>query len=139
MFQTITPVDGSVYVERELATHAEIDRVLTAASAAQHGWKALTVAERAAYCTRMVDAFVADKARIAVELTWQMGRPIRYTPGEVRGFEERARYMISVAEQSLADVQTGPKPGFDRFIRREPVGVVLVLSPWNYPYLTCVN
>jgi acyl-CoA reductase-like NAD-dependent aldehyde dehydrogenase len=68
-----------------------------------------------------------------------MGRPIGQSPGEVRGFEERARYMTSIAAISLADIDPGPKQGFRRFIRREPLGVVLVLAPWNYPYLTSVN
>lgn len=139
MFQTITPIDGSVYVERSWATSEEIDRALSSAQSAQYAWKALSVSERADYCTRMVNAFVADKERISNELTWQMGRPIRYSPNEVRGFEERARYMIAVAEKALADVQTEPKTGFTRFIRRDPLGVVLVLAPWNYPYLTSVN
>jgi acyl-CoA reductase-like NAD-dependent aldehyde dehydrogenase len=139
MFQTITPVDGSVYVERPLATPDEIERALSLGCAAQRQWSALSVAERAAYCARMVDAFVADKERIATELSWQMGRPIRYSSNEVRGFEERARYMIAVAEKTLADIQMEPKSGFTRFIRREPLGVVLVLCPWNYPYLTAVN
>src|SRR4051794_32193846 len=96
MIQTVTPVDGSIYVERPLATPEEIDRALSLARNAQCDWRALSVSERAAFCTRMVDAFVADKDRISTELTWQMGRPIRYSPNEVRGFEERARYMIGV-------------------------------------------
>ncbi len=139
MFQTITPVDGSVYVEREWATPQQIDQALTTAQSAQKQWKKLSVAERAELCTKMVDAFVAKRDVIAEELTWQIGRPIKYTPGEVRGYEERARHMISIAEASLADVKVEPKPGFTRFIRKEPLGVVLVLAPWNYPYLTAVN
>jgi len=139
MFQTVTPIDGSIYLECPTATADEIDRVLSLASAAQREWGALSLGERAEFCTRMVDAFVADKDQISKELTWQMGRPIRHSPNEVRGFEERARYMISIAEKSLADVQPDPKSGFTRFIRREPVGVVLVLAPWNYPYLTSIN
>ena len=138
-FQTITPVDGSIYVERPFATPAEIDTALNTAVQTQKQWSATPLAERAALCSRMVDAFVANKDQIAEELTWQVGRPIRYTPGEVRGFEERARYMISVAHQALADVKPTPQAGFTRFIRREALGVVLVLAPWNYPYLTAVN
>lgn len=138
-FQTISPINGEVYVEREYTTPEQIDRVLTDAVAAQKTWKQLSVGQRADYCTRMVDAFVADGERIATELTWQMGRPIKYSPSEIRGFEERSRYMISVAEKTLADIQVGEKAGFTRFIRREPLGVVLVLAPWNYPYLTSIN
>ena len=99
----------------------------------------MPIAERAAALIRAVDAFVASKAEIAAEITWQMGRPIRYTPGEVGGFEERARYMVGVAADALADLEIGDKPGFRRFIRRVPLGVVFVIAPWNYPYLTAVN
>jgi acyl-CoA reductase-like NAD-dependent aldehyde dehydrogenase len=73
------------------------------------------------------------------ELAWQMGRPIRYGAGELRGFEERARYMIAIAPEALASIDPGPKPGFRRLIKREPLGTVLVIAPWNYPYLTAVN
>src|SRR5260221_10765746 len=139
MFQTVTPIDGSIYLECPTATADEIDRVLSLARAAQREWGALSLGERAEFCTRMVGAFVADKDQIPKELTWQMGRLVRHSVNEVRGFEERARYMISIAEKSLADVQRDPKSGFTRFIRREPVGVVLVLAPWNYPYLTSIN
>ncbi len=137
--RVISPVNGEVYVERALAGDAEIEGALARARRAQAAWRNVPIAERAALLTRAVDALVADKAEIAAEITWQMGRPIRYTPGEVGGFEERARYMIEVAPQMLADVEVGEKAGFTRFIRRTPLGVVFVIAPWNYPYLTAVN
>jgi acyl-CoA reductase-like NAD-dependent aldehyde dehydrogenase len=89
--------------------------------------------------SRFIDAFVARGPEIAQEISWQMGRPVAQSPGEVRGFEERARHMVQIAPQALADIDAGPREGFRRFIRREPLGVVLVLAPWNYPYLTSVN
>ncbi|MFO1349907.1 MAG: aldehyde dehydrogenase family protein [Gammaproteobacteria bacterium] len=137
--KTITPVDGSVYLERHLATSAEIDGVLERAAHAQLEWKRVPLAERSVLLSRAVDAFVARKADIATEISWQMGRPVSQSPGEVRGFEERARYMIAIAESALADIDVGLKAGFHRFIRREPLGVVLAIAPWNYPYLTAVN
>lgn len=137
---TITPVDGSVYVERSLATPTEVERGLEAAVQAQRRWRSVPMAERAEICTRMVEALTRRVDQLALELTWQMGRPMRYTPREISGgFAERARYMIAAAFTALADVPTEPKEGFVRFIRREPLGVVLVLAPWNYPYLTSVN
>ena len=138
-FKTITPVDDSVYVERTFATDAGIDQALQQARQAQRNWRNATISERAAICSRAVDVFVDNKEDIARELTWQMGRPIAFAPGEVAGLEERARYMISVADKSLAPEQIEPKPGFDRYIRHEAVGVVFVVAPWNYPYLTSVN
>ncbi len=137
--RTISPIDGGVCVERPLATPEEVDRALAAARAAQAEWTRVPLAERAALLGRAVDAFVAEKESIAAEITRQMGRPIAHSPGEVDGFEERARYMIAAAGDALADIDAGPKQGFTRFIRREPLGVVLVVAPWNYPYLTAVN
>jgi len=137
--QVISPLDGQVYVERAVAGEAEIAATLERAAQAQEGWRKVPVAERAGMLGRAVDAFVARGDEIARELTWQMGRPIRYTPNEVNGFEERARYMIGVADQALADVQVGDKPGFTRFIRKVPLGVAFIIAPWNYPYLTAVN
>ena len=137
--KTITPVDGSVYVERELASSGEVEQALSRADAARGGWKATSLEERARALSDAVDAFVEAGEDIATEITWQMGRPLSQSPGEIRGFEERSRYMISAADGALRDVDAGPKEGFRRFIRREPLGLVFVVAPWNYPYLTAVN
>jgi acyl-CoA reductase-like NAD-dependent aldehyde dehydrogenase len=137
--KTISPVDGSVFVERPLASPAEIDRLLSAARAAQRRWREVPVADRAAILRRFCDAFEASRDEIATELSWQMGRPVRYAPNEVRGTLERARYMIDIAAESLADIDAGPKPDFRRFVRREPLGIVFTIAAWNYPYLIAVN
>jgi acyl-CoA reductase-like NAD-dependent aldehyde dehydrogenase len=137
--QVISPVNGQVYAERALASDGEIAAALERAKRTQADWRRVPVAERAAILGRAVDVFVAKRDEIARELTWQMGRPIRYTPSEVAGFEERARYMIEVAGDALADLPVGDKAGFTRFIRRVPLGVAFVIAPWNYPYLTAVN
>ena len=140
MQKTISPVDGSVYLERPLATDEMIETALAKATEAQKEWKKTTVKERADFCLKAVEYFLNNADEIGLELTWQMGRPVRYTANEIRkGFQERAKYMISVAEQTLADVEVEEIAGFKRFIRRDPVGVVFVVAPWNYPYLTSVN
>ncbi|MBC7656891.1 MAG: aldehyde dehydrogenase family protein, partial [Frankiaceae bacterium] len=136
--QLVSPVDGLVYVERRNAFESEIDAALETAAAAQAEWKLRPLSERAAFCTAAVDAMLSMREQIVPELAWQMGRPVRYGAGELRGFEERARYMIAIAPEALAAIDPGPKPGFKRMIKREPLGVVLVIAPWNYPYLTAV-
>jgi acyl-CoA reductase-like NAD-dependent aldehyde dehydrogenase len=138
-FQTISPVDGSVYVERAYADANAIERALSSAAAAQQLWKNTSVADRAALCRKVVRYFTDHASAIAEEITWQMGRPVRYSPLEIKGFEERATYMIDKADTALEDVKIPDKEGFTRFIRKEPLGTVLVLAPWNYPYLTSVN
>ena len=137
--QTISPIDGRIYVERPLESAAGIDRALERARTAQVAWAALPLVRRCEVLSKAVDAFVAKGGDIAAEITWQMGRPIRHAPGEVRGFEERARYMLDVAPRALAPVRPGEKSGFQRQIKRVPLGVVAVVAPWNYPYLTAVN
>jgi acyl-CoA reductase-like NAD-dependent aldehyde dehydrogenase len=137
--KTISPIDGRIYVERPLETAAGIDRALDSAQRAQPAWGALTLAARCDILGNAVDAFVAKAGDIATEITWQMGRPISHSPGEVRGFEERARHMLSIAAQSLAPVRPAEKSGFQRQIKRVPLGLVAVVAPWNYPYLTAVN
>ena len=138
--KTITPVDGSIYVERALASASQVEGALARAVMAQKAWRQVPVAERAAICRRMVDWCVSRAGQLAEELSWQMGRPVSQTPGELkRGFHERAMYMCDIAEESLKDLEVGDKPGFRRFIRREPLGVVFVVAPWNYPWLTSVN
>jgi len=138
--KTISPIDGSVYVERAPASDQVIEQALEASVTAQPAWKKVPVAERAAICRRMADWCVANADQLGDELTWQIGRPIAQSPGEIRrGFHERVKYMSGIAEETLADLAVEKKAGFQRFIRREPLGVVLVLAPWNYPWLTSVN
>jgi acyl-CoA reductase-like NAD-dependent aldehyde dehydrogenase len=137
--QIISPVDGRVFAERQYADIVQIEQALAAATAAQAQWKRRPLSERAAFCSAAVDAMLTMKDDIVPELAWQMGRPVRYGAGELRGFEERARHMIAIAPQALAALEADPLAGFRRYIKREPMGTVLVVAPWNYPYLTAVN
>lgn len=139
MQTTLSPIDNSIYVERPLATAADIDAALNRARVAQRAWRDTSIAERAVILNRFCDIFETKRDEIALELTWQMGRPIRYAPNEVRGTLERARHMIQIAPQALADIDVGAKENFTRFLRREPLGVVLAIAAWNYPYLIAVN
>lgn len=138
-FAVITPLDGSILLERPYATAAQTQAVLDAACNARRGWQHTPLAERKALISKAVDWLVANKDRCADAITRQIGRPISQSPGEVRGLEERARYMLDIAEQGLAAIQPTTKAGFQRFMQREPLGTVLVLAPWNYPFLTAIN
>ena len=139
MLKTTSPVDGSIYVARALATVNEIDQALSKAQSAQRVWQLTSLDDRAAICERAVQYFENHRQQIAEEISWQMGRPIAYSAGEINGLAERARHMISIAPQALADIVPEPTPGFKRFIRRQPLGVVFTVAPWNYPLLTTVN
>jgi acyl-CoA reductase-like NAD-dependent aldehyde dehydrogenase len=135
----ISPIDGKELVRRPAAPEAEIDAALATARSAQKEWRRLSVAERSGFVLEFLDAMLAMNQEVVPELAQQMGRPVRYG-GEFRGFEERVRYMVGIAEESLGpSVPDDDRPGFRRMIKREPLGVVFVVAPWNYPYMTAVN
>ena len=139
-FRTVTPIDGSVLLERPLASDAVIEATLARAVEAQRRWRDVPVAERAAICTRAIEWCVAHADELGAELTSQMGRAIAHSPFELkRGFQERGTHMAGIAAAALADIEVERSKDFHRFIRREPLGVVLVLAPWNFPWLTSVN
>lgn len=134
-----SPVDGSVFAERPVAADAAIGAAVDRARAAQAEWARVPIAERGTYLLAFLEALLAANDEIVPELAWQMGRPVRYG-GEKGGVEERTRYMVDLAENALAD-RPAPdeRAGFRRYLRRDPLGVVFVIAPWNYPYLTAVN
>jgi acyl-CoA reductase-like NAD-dependent aldehyde dehydrogenase len=137
--QTISPVDGSIYAERLFASQPQINAALDKAVAAQRNWATSSIEERAVFCNKFSTALLGHSDEIALELAWSMGRPVAQAPGEVRGCIERARFMTAAAETALASLDPGPKSGFKRYVKRLPLGVVFVIAPWNYPYLTAVN
>ncbi|MBC8048789.1 MAG: aldehyde dehydrogenase family protein [Chitinophagales bacterium] len=134
----VSPVDGRVVDRRAYATPAEIDAAVAAAKAAQKAWSRVPLAERSRVMLAFLDAMKAMNDDMAAELTLQMGRPVRYG-GEMRGVEERVRMMVEIAQEALAPIKPKPREGFTRMIKREPLGMVFVIAPWNYPYLTTVN
>jgi len=138
VLQCISPVDGSVYAERPALSFNEAAVSVARARAAQRDWAARPVAERAALVLAGVAAVGAMNEEIVPELAWQMGRPVRYG-GEFGGFSERATYMASIAEAELAPIVVEESDRFSRRIEHRPQGVVLVVAPWNYPYMTAIN
>jgi acyl-CoA reductase-like NAD-dependent aldehyde dehydrogenase len=139
MQKTLSPIDESVVAELAYHEPAAVDAILDGAQEAQRAWRSQPLDARIAAVQAFVDGVLAKKDLLAEELTRQMGRPLSQTPGELAGFQERAETMMRLAPEALAPVEPGPKEGFTRYITREPLGVVLVLAPWNYPYLTAVN
>ncbi|SDI34620.1 aldehyde dehydrogenase family protein [Salipiger marinus] len=134
----VSPIDGSVFATREALPLEAARQAARRARAAQAAWAARPLAERTALVMAGVAAIGEMNDEIVPELARMMGRPVRYG-GEFRGFHERAAYMAQIAERALADIQVGEDATFRRFIRRVPQGVVLVVSPWNYPYMTAIN
>ncbi|MEI2807648.1 aldehyde dehydrogenase family protein [Albidovulum sp.] len=138
MIQCISPVDGRVYAERPALSLAEADAVVARARAAQSGWAERPLDERIALVKAGVAKLNAMKERVVEELAWQMGRPTRYG-GEFGGVNDRTAYMSEIAAETLSPMVVENSNLFERRIEREPHGVVFIVAPWNYPYLTTVN
>ncbi|MGA0533036.1 aldehyde dehydrogenase family protein [Hansschlegelia sp. KR7-227] len=134
----ISPIDGREVARRPVETPEAIATAVEGAKRAQAAWARVPIAERSAKMLTFLDALLGLNQQIIPELALQMGRPVRYG-GEMRGVEERVKHCVETAEAALADVVPPAKSGFRRFIRRTPLGTVLVIAPWNYPFLTAVN
>jgi len=134
----ISPVDGRELARRPTLSQASMEAVLADARRAQREWAEVPIAERGQKMLAFLDALLGLNQQIIPELALQMGRPVRFG-GEMRGVEERVKHCVATAEASLAPIVPEPKPGFRRMIKRTPLGLVFVIAPWNYPFLTAVN
>lgn len=134
----ISPVDGKEYARRTSATPSQIDAALARARAAQKSWAKVSLDERARYMMAFLEALRSVNEDVTQEIAMQMGRPIRYG-GEFRSLEERVKALVDLAPEALAPLVPEPKAGFVRHATPMPVGLVFVIAPWNYPYLTAIN
>ena len=138
MQKTITPIDNTVYVEREYHS-TKIEQTIESSMKAQKEWASLNVNERVKLLKNFVEDFLSKGDVIGEELSRQIGRPISQAAGELNGFKERADYMLSIAEKKLANIDVTKDNNFKSFIKRKALGIVFVIAPWNYPYLVAVN
>lgn len=134
----ISPIDGSVVVARPSVGLEHARAAIAGARAARAAWVERPLEDRIAAVIAGMEALGAVNEEIVPELARMMGRPVRYG-GEFGGVEERIRHMASIAAETLADIEVGEDTGFRRYIRRVPHGVVFVIAPWNYPYMTAIN
>ncbi len=134
----ISPIDGSVYLTREVIMRDAAFAAAQRAKAAQPTWAARPLGDRIAMVRKAAQIIGSQQERMTTEIAHQMGRPVRYG-GEFGGFNERLTYMADVAEESLAPMEIEDSDTFRRVIKRVPWGTVMVIAPWNYPYMTAIN
>jgi acyl-CoA reductase-like NAD-dependent aldehyde dehydrogenase len=137
--QTISPIDNSIFIERSLHDAGDINEALDSAKIAQKAWRKVPIEDKQELLTKALEALLSKSDDIALEITKQMGRPLSQAAGELAGLAERARHMIAIAPEALADVVPAEQEGFKRYIKRQALGVVAIVAPWNYPFLTSVN
>ncbi|UZJ51027.1 hypothetical protein CBS101457_000347 [Exobasidium rhododendri] len=138
---TISPYNQKPVTTRQLLSSQELSDVISKAVAAQKKWVTTTVEERCALVTKWMAELERQKEAICKDLSEEMARPISQCGGEINGTLQRARHLTKIAptclkESPRTETETA---GLKLSIRRDPVGVVAMVSPWNYPYLTTVN
>src|SRR5882724_1634944 len=138
VIECISPVDGSVYAARESLNFAAAQDVTSRARKAQKAWARRPLEDRIQLVMKGVARLNEMTDEVVPELAWQMGRPVRYG-GEFKGFNERVNYVAGIAGSSLAPIVIEHSDQFERGIERQPHGVVFVIAPWNYPYMTAIN
>lgn len=138
-FEVISPIDGRVYASRAYSTEAALTSLLDSAVMAQREWVKIPLEQRITICRKFIELLCSDSERLGEELSWMMGRPIRHTTGEFKGVRQRGEYMLGIAADCLADRVRPHSNAESARISHIPAGVVMVIAPWNYPYLTTVN
>ncbi|GAB5460848.1 aldehyde dehydrogenase family protein [Hoeflea alexandrii] len=134
----ISPVDGSVYAERPVMGVDDAAAAVARSRKAQKDWARRSLEERIALVRAGVARLNEMQDEVVPELAWMMGRPVRYG-GEFGGVNERTNYMAEIAARALAPIEIENSAQFERRIVREAHGVVFVIAPWNYPYMTAIN
>tara|TARA_B110000967_G_scaffold209747_1_gene267446 strand:+ start:965 stop:2353 length:1389 start_codon:yes stop_codon:yes gene_type:complete len=139
MQKTITPINNSLYLERPYLENSEIDKTIDTSVRAFKEWRQTTVQERIQVVNKFIDNLINLGEEIKKEICWQIGRPISQCGSELRGFEERSRYMVEIAEECLSDIVVKKNNEFDNYIFKAPLGVIFIMAPWNYPVMTATN
>ncbi|QLF70884.1 aldehyde dehydrogenase family protein [Peteryoungia desertarenae] len=138
MIQCISPIDGSVYAERPAMSLEAASEAVARARKAQKAWARRPLEDRVQLVLKGVARLNEMADEVVPELAHMMGRPVRYG-GEYKGFNERSNYVAAIAADALAPLVVEASDSFERRIEREPHGVVFVIAPWNYPYMTAIN
>ena len=132
--RVINPADGSVVAEFALATPVDVDTAVAAARAALPAWSAATPAERSAVLAKLAELVESHAAEIIAEEVSQTGKPVRLaTEFDVPGSVDNIAFFAGAARHLEGKATAEYSADHTSSIRREAVGVVATITPWNYP------
>jgi succinate-semialdehyde dehydrogenase/glutarate-semialdehyde dehydrogenase len=131
--QSINPANQSLLKTYDFHSEAELESRLAQAEAAFQSWRQTTFAERSALMLKCAEILENDAPRYAETITLEMGKPLQQAVAEVKKCATACRYYAGKAEAFLSDekIQTEAAKSFISF---EPLGAVLAIMPWNFPY-----
>jgi len=128
---TISPSTNEPILTRNGVSTSDIELLPQTATEAYQSWRTTSLAERQKIIRKAMEILSAKQDDLALELTVQMGRPIAYTAKEIATAVKRAEYLLKISDDALKDTEGEAEKGFKRFIRKVPVGPVLIIFAWN--------
>ncbi|OAQ97312.1 hypothetical protein LLEC1_00071 [Akanthomyces lecanii] len=136
---TVSPSTGQSIFAHPGVSPAELPAILAAAADAFATYRRTSLAQRRTWIVAALDHLARMRDTLCGELTAQMGRPAASAGVEIDTMRRRAEYMLGIAEMALGDIKGQSEDGFKRWTSKEPVGPVLIVSAWNFPYLITIN
>jgi acyl-CoA reductase-like NAD-dependent aldehyde dehydrogenase len=128
---TISPITNKPVLTRNGLSDADIQSLPETATKAFETYKRTSLAERQKIVKAALKLLNERQDALGKEITEQMGRPIAYTPKEITTAVMRGEYLLKISEETLADTEGEAEKGFKRYIKKVPLGPVLILFPWN--------
>lgn len=135
---TISPTTHEPILKRYGPSDVDLDRLPATAVTAFEAFRKTTLTDRKDIVNKALRLLSDRQDDLALELTTQMGRPIAYTAKEIATAIKRAEYLVRVSDEVLKDTDGDAEAGFRRYVRKVPVGPVLIIFAWNVSgYLVC--
>ena len=128
---TISPVSNKPILYRNALSPAEITLLPRRAERAFDEYRATSLNRRQGIVSKALEVLDSRKDELARDLTEQIGRPIKHAAKEISTAVTRGRYLLQISKDALADTPGEPEKGFKRYIKKVPVGPVLILFAWN--------
>ena len=138
LLTTMSPTTNKPILTRHGIPYAELDSVAKRATLAFQAFSRTSLTERQVIVKNALQLLRDRKDELAQELTHQMGRPIAYTAKEIITAAARGEYMLKISGEALSDTEGEAEAGFKRYIKKVPLGPVLVIFAWNVRVSTII-
>lgn len=133
-FKVVNPATNQTEREFATATDAEVEQVLERSARAYQSWRTTAKDERAKVLLRVAGLYKERIDDLAALITREMGKPTREAKGEILLVVSIYRYYADQGPALLEDTPLSPRAGGKALVRKEPIGPLLGIMPWNFPY-----
>ncbi|KAL8728170.1 MAG: hypothetical protein Q9166_005564 [cf. Caloplaca sp. 2 TL-2023] len=135
----ISPTTNTPILTRHGLPDSDAALLPATATQAFNDYRRTTLKQRQQIVATALDLLHDRRDVLARELAEQIGRPISYGAKEISTAVARGKYLLNISDDTLKVTEGEPENGFKRYIQKLPIGPVLILFAWNYPYLILVN